>query len=739
MITPTPPRSGRRAGHAQVAEATVDRRYYDFRTQLRVVDTGDWLSGLEATGRAWLAEKRVELPEGIPAAFRGDGVEARIDSLTSTTNEAFRLTLAEDGDQGTWLTEILAVGRLGAGGRISVTVRNSESRFINRPRIVPRVLEQIEVLDGNSELVDDTWIVTLPHLREFLAVLSDPARNAPVFVTAARPGADVGRVQEWMAERSRELAGLAHSYVLDADSNAKVMQGLGRSMGIKPGSIRSFAPRPLAHDPEDTLRHRVIGALRLETLHPKAAAALVGRIARFEASSRPEAPELRDARRDFDRKVLDDRFRRRTTITAARPAGSLASPALTPAPSDPRVLRPETTTPENPPRTPGRVPETTSPSLPSRTPDRPTELAPTPAPSTAYPAGDAGVPSTLSEKPPLVDQDEDRRSGEAPVAPVSSPASPLAAPGVSPASAEEAVDRTELPVGPTPTADDEPDSAAPVAVPAGADLPAGTLALLERFTTLTGTTNLAEAIDAFQVMNQLYEEAGERAREDLQERERLADEAAEHELTAKALELELSGELSRRRTAEQNLRTLHVFSRSEEPGTERELHPAELPAPELFSDLPEAVRRLEAYVRFTGDPRRTAELDEYDHAGLGVKRCWEGIVALHDYARATVDSAHKGSFYDYLRATPDGFSTFPLSHYAATESESTMGKKEFALERTLKVPETVQPSGYVEMWAHLKLLKVGRISPRLHFHDDAAGTGKIYVGYIGRHLGISSN
>lgn len=704
MTTPTPPRSGRRAGHAQVDEAAADRRYYDFRTQLRVVDTGDWLERLESTGRAWLAEKHVELPAGIPAAVRVDAAEARIDRLSSETGDAFRLTLAENGDQGTWLTEILAVGEPGAGGRISVTVRNSENRFVNRPRIVPRVLEQIEVLDGNSELVDDTWVVAPQHLQEFVDVLGDPARNAPIFVTAARPGADLLRVQDWMAERSRELAGLAHSYVLDAESNAILMRQLGEPMGVKPGSIRSFAPRPRAHDADDALRHRVIGTFRLESLHPRAAAALVGRIARFEASSRPEAVELRDARRSFDRKALDDRFRRRTSITVALPARTLpeATPA-TPAPLDSGVLTPKTPSLALPPLPPEPAP------IPEPVPVSPPSPATAPSPETS-PADHTEEAGSLAEPVEVPPEESGRPDGA----------------------------QDESPVEFDPPA---PDETPAQSVPAAAEtrVPPATLTLLEQFTALTGTSDLAEAIDAFQLMNQLYEEAGERAREDLQERERLADEAAEHEQTAKALELELSSELSRRRTAEQNLRLLHVYNQPEGPGTERELHPSELPAPELFSDLPEAVRRLEAYVRFTGDPRRTAELDEYDHAGLGVKRCWEGIIALHDYARATVDSAHKGSFYDYLRATPDGFSTFPLSHYAATESESTMGKKEFALERTLKVPETVQPSGYVEMWAHLKLLKVGRISPRLHFHDDAAGTGKIYVGYIGRHLGISGN
>lgn len=717
MTAPTPPRTGRRAGPAQVDLAAADRRYYDFRTQLRVVDTGDWLERLEATGRAWLAEKHVELPAGIPTAVRGNIAEARIDRLSSEAGDAFRLTLAENGDQGTWLTEILAVGSPGAGGRISVAVRNSENRFVNRPRIVPRVLEQIEVLDGNSELVDDTWVIARSHLREFVDVLRDPARNAPVFVTAARPGADLTRVREWMAERSRELAGLAHSYVLDAESNAILMRQLGKPMGIRPGSIRSFAPRPRAHDSEDALRHRVIGVSRLESLHPRAAAALVGRIARFEASSRPEAVELRDARRSFDRKVLDDRFRRRISTPVTRPAGTVPEAA----PSGSGVLTPTAPSPALPPRvsepSPVQEPTPVSPAGPAATSaDQPEHAG----------AADGPVAATPPEEPTSVAT----RAG--------SPATPVEV--MIEESARPGTRHDEAPTGSGPDDSDEtPIRPSPAPEPVEEQLPSETVTLLEQFTALTGTSDLAEAIDAFQLMNQLYEEAGDRAREDLQERERLADEAAEHEQTAKALELELSGELSRRRTAEQNLRMFHVYDRPEEPGAERELHPTELPAPELFSDLPDAVRRLEAYVQFTGDPRRTAELDEYDHAGLGVKRCWEGVIALHDYARATVDDAHKGSFYDYLRATPDGYSPFPLSHYAASESESTMGKKEYALERTLKVPEAVHPAGHVEMWAHLKLLKVGRISPRLHFHDDASGTGKMYVGYIGRHLGISSN
>jgi hypothetical protein len=38
------------------------------------------------------------------------------------------------------------------------------------------------------------------------------------------------------------------------------------------------------------------------------------------------------------------------------------------------------------------------------------------------------------------------------------------------------------------------------------------------------------------------------------------------------------------------------------------------------------------------------------------------------------------------------------------------------------------------MASHFKIAQSGMISPRLHYIDDTAKTGKVYVGYIGRHL-----
>jgi hypothetical protein len=57
-------------------------------------------------------------------------------------------------------------------------------------------------------------------------------------------------------------------------------------------------------------------------------------------------------------------------------------------------------------------------------------------------------------------------------------------------------------------------------------------------------------------------------------------------------------------------------------------------------------------------------------------------------------------------------------------------------EREVPVPAEIDSSRRVFMGAHIRIgaSATGPISPRLYFHDATAQTGRIYVGYLGRHL-----
>ncbi len=55
-------------------------------------------------------------------------------------------------------------------------------------------------------------------------------------------------------------------------------------------------------------------------------------------------------------------------------------------------------------------------------------------------------------------------------------------------------------------------------------------------------------------------------------------------------------------------------------------------------------------------------------------------------------------------------------------------------EREFPVPSDVSPDGRIQMVAHFKVAQNDTFAPRMHYYDDTKGTGKIYIGYIGRHL-----
>lgn len=687
------PRPGRRAATAAPEPDAPDPRYYDFRSLLRVTDEGPWLDRLDTAARTWIAEKHGSLGAGLPAVLSGDSFTTRLDGFGGEATRALRLTLAESGDQGEWLTEALGVEDSGGGGWLSVIVRNSEQRFGNRPRLVPRLLEELTILDGASDLDDATWVIGKDHFREFAAVLANEGRRAPVFVTAARPGQDPEQVREWMERRSRELAGLAHSYVLDHEANALLMHHLGKSMGVRPGSIRSFAPSPVPFDAQDALRHRRIGVARLETLPVRAAAALVGRIARFEAWATEEPVGLREARRVFDRRALSEQFRvgRRargtghpgpeTPPTGIRPTGPSEPVLPRTAEHDGSPVRSSPRTPREGSAAPAPVLTPSSPMYPG--PAKPDDAGAVTSPRTATPPKDPR-PAAGAER----SGDGGEAQGPSPLTPTGSAADPALA------------------------------------------------ALLEA----TGTGSLEEALDWARTMSEVLEDAERDALDRQAHAERMADATEELERSRAGLERELAREIDRRHTAESNARALSSFAPGGTSGpsdVDAPGHPADEPFPEQFSDIPIMALDLERYVEFTGDPATTEALDEYDTNTVGAKRCWEGLLALYDYARARAEGVHDEGLYGYLRTTPSGYAGFGVSHYAARESETTTARRDLADQRLLPVPAAVDPAGHVHMWAHLKLTQVGRISPRLHFHDDVGGTGKVYVGYIGRHLGTS--
>ncbi|MDO5053525.1 MAG: hypothetical protein Q4E05_11615 [Pseudoclavibacter sp.] len=138
-------------------------------------------------------------------------------------------------------------------------------------------------------------------------------------------------------------------------------------------------------------------------------------------------------------------------------------------------------------------------------------------------------------------------------------------------------------------------------------------------------------------------------------------------------------------------------------------------------------------IEFTGDRDRVLEVEQRDPAGRYARSFWQFVRVLFDYAEARA-SGFNGNVYAYLRSPETNGEKCPVERHAGTESESVQKNVKMRRQREFSVPTTVHPSGKALMMAHFKPTHRDTFAPRMHDYDDTSRSGKIYIGYIGRHL-----
>lgn len=204
--------------------------------------------------------------------------------------------------------------------------------------------------------------------------------------------------------------------------------------------------------------------------------------------------------------------------------------------------------------------------------------------------------------------------------------------------------------------------------------------------------------------------------------EQLQDERLEHAIAQEELD----------RVARRNAHLESLLLKSELANDVFAEPPAEEPVADVL-DMLARVADLER-VEFTGDLDVVLSLDQHDNEGVWARKIWQIALVLEDYAQASVDGRCSTGVHLYLQSPPAGCLTWSANKHAATESDQVQQTPKLADERLLPVPVAVHESGRRHMMAHFKVAKFGRISPRLHYFDDTARTGKVYIGHIGPHL-----
>ncbi|MGA4801502.1 PspA/IM30 family protein [Streptomyces lavendulocolor] len=165
--------------------------------------------------------------------------------------------------------------------------------------------------------------------------------------------------------------------------------------------------------------------------------------------------------------------------------------------------------------------------------------------------------------------------------------------------------------------------------------------------------------------------------------------------------------------------------------------PVEDPVPMSFAELGDRAPGRMRHLILTYDVSRAADLDDDLKSSTWASKVWDALLALDAYGGAsTAEGGFEGTFRDFCEAAPQGLRCYPSARVAMVESDTVRkDKKGHRRQRIFRVPPEVDPSGELFMEAHIKIDSKGRIAPRVYFYDDTAGaTGKVIVGYIGRHL-----
>ncbi len=132
-------------------------------------------------------------------------------------------------------------------------------------------------------------------------------------------------------------------------------------------------------------------------------------------------------------------------------------------------------------------------------------------------------------------------------------------------------------------------------------------------------------------------------------------------------------------------------------------------------------------------PREIVRLDGSADSELWARRIYRHLQALDKYSSDKV-GGFNGSFKEWCERSGSDYA-LPLKFVATTESEWVRNNERLRSCRMLPVELRIDPSGQIEMVAHLKTVQGGGTTiPRIYFHDDTMGiTKKVHIGFIGPH------
>lgn len=154
--------------------------------------------------------------------------------------------------------------------------------------------------------------------------------------------------------------------------------------------------------------------------------------------------------------------------------------------------------------------------------------------------------------------------------------------------------------------------------------------------------------------------------------------------------------------------------------------------PPSFQELIERIGEFE-HLEFTGSEKPALDLDKHDSTDWAIAT-WGYLRVLDEYCEQRSAETFDGSIGDYIRTRPKGHASIPPGSHAPDETTDLFNNRKLRRMREFPIPVEVDPRGEKFMGEHIRIAAYKTISPRMHILNCAAKHGRIYIGYIGKHL-----
>ena len=267
-------------------------------------DAGDeWLPAASSQVSSWLREKGFDVDIGADGDYARGHRSLEIRTTAAARARDFSILLVEETPQGTFTTRLLAHDETGTDDWIHLEITNSRGLFVNRPRLVERLVDVLPLGDGNVAFTAGPQVFRIGDVDRLVELLADDDRHALVLVAGTENGAGIpfDAFRDQVAVWARELTGLAQVVVLDPLATTAFEARVGVRFSARPWTIRTYLPGVDFADENTARQHRILGTSRLGSQSDRALQYLLGEIARRQAGLRPVPRAVESARRRFDR------------------------------------------------------------------------------------------------------------------------------------------------------------------------------------------------------------------------------------------------------------------------------------------------------------------------------------------------------------------------------------------------------------------------------------------------------